>query len=190
MNKEKYQEICDSLEKLRLEGNPYWNASPEVVFVLESHVRRVPHCRMLEIGCSNGYTALRLVPALLEVRGTLITVESHVQRGNIAAENFCLAEVIDVVTLLRGHAPEIFSELSGKFDVVFLDATKYEHVSYVEKLLLLLSSQATIIADNISSHTDAMKPFVEYMHSLKGFSVEIKQLGTGLLVAEKRGENG
>ena len=187
MNKEKYQEICDSLEKLRLEGNPYWNASPEVVFVLESHVRRVPHCRMLEIGCSNGYTALRLVPALLEVRGTLVTVESHVQRGEIAIENFRLAEVIDVVTLLRGHAPEIFSELSGEFDVVFLDATKYEHVSYVEKLLPLLSSQATIIADNIFSHTDAMKPFVEYMHSLKGFSVEIKQLGTGLLIAEKLG---
>lgn len=140
---------------------------------------------MLEIGTSNGYTALRLVPVLMEVGGTLTTIESHKERGELAADHFRSAEVENTVTLVHGHAPEIFDLLTGVFDLIFLDATKYEHVSYVQALLPLVNDHCVIIADNIHSHEQSMKPFIEYMYSLSGFSVEIMSIETGILVAEK-----
>ncbi len=186
MNQDKYTEICNKLERLRLGENPFWNAGSRTVEEIILCIQRISNCRMLEIGTSNGFTALRLAPTLRSVHGSLITIESHQERGDLSEENFRLAGVEDIITLIRGHAPEILSSLSGIFDLVFLDATKYEHVSYVEQLIPLLSSNAIVIADNIFSHEEVMKPFVEYMQSLPNFSVEIKKIDTGLLVAQKQ----
>lgn len=186
MNSEVYKQICTELETQRINGNPYWSADPQTVEVIISFIKRVPHVRVLEVGCSNGHTALRLVPSLLGVGGSLVTIESHRARGEVAEKNFERAEVKNIITLVRGHAPEIFGELLGMFDVVFLDATKCEHVSYVEQLFPLLSPRAIIMADNVFSHGESMKPFVYFMQSLSNFSVEIKDIGTGLLVAQKR----
>lgn len=185
MNSEMYTSVCKDLENLRIGENPYWNAGPETVSLLISYIQRIPQCRVLEIGTSNGYTALRLVPALVEVGGSLVTIESHKERGELAATHFQSAGVGDVVTLVHGHAPEIFDSLTGVFDLIFLDATKYEHTSYIQALLPLMSERCIIVADNIHSHEEAMKPFIEYMYSLPGFSVEILSTETGILVAEK-----
>lgn len=186
MNTEKFQQICQELEVLRKGGNPYWNAGPETVSVIISYIHGISHCRMLEIGSSNGYTALRLVPALSDAQGSLTTIESHTERGNMAEANLRESGVTDVVTLVRGHAPEIFSALTGTFDLVFLDATKYEHESYVKNLLPFLGPDAVIIADNILSHADAMKPFIDYMQSIGVFLVKILPLETGILIAKKQ----
>ncbi len=185
MNNDIYTQICVELEKLRIAENPYWNAGPQTVDFLISQIQHIPHCRMLEIGTSNGYTALRLVPALREVGGTLTTVESHKERGELAKHHFRSAEVEDIITPVHGHAPEICDSLTGKFDLIFLDATKYEHVSYVQELLPFMSEHCIIIADNIHSHEESMKPFVEYLYSVPGFAIEIFPIETGILVARK-----
>jgi len=185
MNSQNYKYICTQLEKLRLDGNPYWNADSVVVDRLIAYIDPVPQCRVLEIGTSNGYTALRLVPALMRTQGHLVTIESHLERGGIAQEYFVSAGVESYITLVQGHAPEIFSQIEGVFDSVFLDATKYEHISYMQAIRDRLSPSAVIIADNVLSHDDAMNPFVEYMLSLPEFVVEIEQVGDGLLIARR-----
>lgn len=185
MNSQNYQYICTQLEKLRLDSNPYWNADSVVVDRLITFIDSASQCRVLEIGTSNGYTALRLVPALMRVGGHLVTIESHVERGGIAQEYFVSAGVEAYITLIRGHAPEIFSQIEGVFDIVFLDATKYEHIAYVQAILDRLSPLAMIIADNVLSHEEAMNPFVAYMSSLPEFVVEIEQIGDGLLIARR-----
>lgn len=185
MNSEIYTAVCKDLENLRITENPYWNAGPETIGLIVSYIQKFEQCRVLEIGTSNGYTALRLVPTLMKVGGTLTTIESHKERGELAEHHFRSAEVKDIVTLVHGHAPEIFDSLTGVFDLIFLDATKYEHVSYVQALIPLMSEYCVIIADNIHSHEESMKPFIEYMYSLSGFSVEILSTETGILVAKK-----
>ncbi|HRH23114.1 MAG TPA: class I SAM-dependent methyltransferase [Candidatus Magasanikbacteria bacterium] len=185
MNNEVYTRVCNELENLRVSENPYWNAGPKTVDLIISYIKNSPQCRALEVGTSNGYTALRLVPALIEVGGTLTTIESHKERGELAEHHFRCAEVEDTITLVHGHAPEIFDSLTGVFDLIFFDATKYEHVSYVTALLPFMNQACVVIADNIHSHEEAMKPFIEYMYSLAGFSVEILSIETGILVARK-----
>lgn len=185
MNNEVYITLCKDLENVRVIENSYWNAGTETVDLLVSYIQHIPHCRMLEIGTSNGYTALRLVPILMQVGGTLTTIESHKERGELAKHHFRTAEVEDTITLVHGHAPEIFDSLTEKFDLIFLDATKYEHISYVQALLPLMSEHCIIIADNIHSHEESMKPFIEHMYSLPGFAVEIVSIETGILVARK-----
>ncbi len=185
MNTEAYINVCKDLEDSRSTGNPYWNAGPRTVDLIISYIQKLGQCRVLEIGTSNGYTALRLAPSLIEVGGSITTIESHKERGDIAEHNFRSVDVGSIVTLVHGHAPEIFDSLAGVFDLIFLDATKYEHVSYVQALLPLMSEHCVVIADNIHSHEESMKPFIEYMYSLPGFSVEILSTETGILVAEK-----
>lgn len=186
MNIESYQHLCRSLEELRSAGNPYWNAGPATIEFLIRHIEKFHQCRMLEIGTSNGYTALRLVPVLSEVEGTITTVESHAGRGALARKHFDEVEVGDRVTLLPGHAPEVFSELTGTFDLVFLDATKYEHASYVEGLLPYLRVGSIIVADNVESHHEAMAAFVRFMQESPRFSAEVLPIETGILVARMR----
>lgn len=185
MHVENYTKICSDLEKVRIGGNPYWNAGPETIQYITSCIAYTPHCRVLEVGTSNGYTALRLAPALIEVFGTMVTIESHAERSDSAEQNIQFAGIGDVVTLVRGHAPEVFHSLQGTFDLVFLDATKYEHTSYVAQLLEYFNERTIIIADNVLSHAEALSSFVAYMYSLPGFSVEILDIETGLLVAKK-----
>ncbi len=185
MNTEVYNNVCKELEDRRATGNPYWNAGPQTVDLIISYIQKLGQCRVLEIGTSNGYTALRLVPSLIEVGGSITTIESHKERGDLAEHHFRIAEVGSIITLVHGHAPEIFDSLTGLFDIVFLDATKYEHVSYVQALLSLMNAHCVVIADNIHSHEEAMKPFIEYMYSLPSFSVEILSTETGILVADK-----
>ena len=183
MNGETYTTICTTLETLRTQGNPYWNAGPRTIELLAHHIAQIPGCRMIEIGTSNGYTALRLVNALQGVQGTLTTIESHRERGDLAERHLSEAEVTDVVHLLRGHAPEVFSRLTGTYDLIFLDATKYEHASYVEGLIPYLRPGSVIVADNVTSHPEAMSVFVRFMQDSPLFSTEIFPIETGVLVA-------
>ncbi len=185
MNNTIYTRLCNELEHTRIHGNPYWNAGPHTVELIISYIHKFQNCRMLEIGTSNGYTALRVAPALRAVSGSLVTIESHLERGNQATAHIELAELGDVITLVRGHAPEVCDSLTGIFDLIFLDATKYEHISYVRSLSAHMGDQCVIIVDNIASHETALQPFIDYMRALIGFSVEVVPIEAGILVAKK-----
>lgn len=183
MNNEIYQQLCISLEGLRSAGNPYWNAGPATIELLIRFIEKIPQCRVLEIGTSNGYTALRLVPVLNRVNGTLVTIESNGVRGDLAEHHMKTAGVSHMIRLIRGHAPEVFSEFTGTFDIVFLDATKYEHEAYVKGLIPYLRVGSVIVADNVLSHHHAMDSFVRYMQESPLFSTELVSIETGVLVS-------
>ncbi len=163
-------------------NNPTWNIDAATGIFLQSIITSHGYTRALEIGTSTGYSALHLAQALRQTHGMLITVESHANRFAEATKLFTEAGILDVVSQVHGHAPEILSKIDGFFDVVFLDATKYEHVSYVAALSERLIPGATIISDNMSSHAEQMQPFVDQMNADVRFKCEHIPIGTGLLV--------
>lgn len=95
---------------------------------------------VLEVGTSNGYSAIWLCLALEETDGHLTTIEIDPERVKLAKENLKRAGLAHRVTFLEGDAHKIVPTLKGPFDFVFLDADKgrehdYFGYLYPKKLL-------------------------------------------------------
>ncbi len=176
------------IEKLTGSDNQYWICGHAVGEFLYEKVLEVKPQNVLEFGTSVGYSALWMAKALRETGGRLFTVESHRERGDLAEGNFRGLE--DVITLVRGHAPEVLSEdvFNGViFDLIFFDATKYEHLSYFEAVYPRLRDGGFLIVDNVISHGEGkmMQKFLDAVKNHPRMTSEVLDLGSGILVAQK-----
>lgn len=105
---------------------------------------------VVEIGTSNGYSALWLCLGLNTTGGKLITHEIDFKTAVLARENFKLAGVEHIVTLVEGDAHQTITRLQEPIDIVFLDADKPGYLDYLNKLLPLVRPGGLILADNVS----------------------------------------
>jgi len=186
MMKAEVQKVMKDLEKIRREeDNPFWNVSPETGKFLYMMVKATGAKKVLEIGTSNGYSGLWLGAALLENGGELLTIESFIHRFNKAKENFKKAGLEGVVRQVLGHAPEVFEDITDSFDFAFFDATKAEHISYLEAVLPKLKDDGVIIVDNVISHKEQLKEFFKYVDSLDVVTSTKIPIGMGLLMITK-----
>jgi len=166
--------------------NPYWTVSRDTAELLQFlvFVHR-PRC-VLEIGTSIAYSTLFVASALEDCGGLLYTVESHVERLALAGDHITRALLNNIVVQIHGHAPEILSDIDELWDMVFFDATKMEHLSYIQTIESRLSPHALVIADNVISHAEVMKDYVNYISNHPDFISTTVAIGAGLLVSIKK----
>jgi predicted O-methyltransferase YrrM len=182
MNK-KIQTVLSSLEKEAKEkNNPYWIISHETGEFLNNLVREKNMKRVLEVGTSIGYSGIWLAEALTHTGGKLYTIESHDERFKIASANFQKTGLHDYVIQLKGHAPDV--EIPDMFDLLFLDATKAEHISYLTAFLFHMKKGGIIVADNALSHEAEMKDYKNYIFSSDQLKSKLIEIGTGLYYSE------
>ncbi|MCS7186806.1 MAG: O-methyltransferase [Armatimonadota bacterium] len=118
--------------------------------------------RVLEVGTSNGYSAIWLCMALEETDGHLTTIEIDPERVRLAKENLKRAGLAHRATVLEGDAHKIVPTLEGPFDFVFLDADKgreqdYFGYLYPKKFL----SGAIILVHNAIRMRRAMQRYLD-----------------------------
>lgn len=162
----------------------YWNIAPEVGKFFCSIVLLQGYAAVLEVGCSNGYSALWFAEALKQTGGNLFTVESNKQRQHQASRHFQQAGVDNIVTLIKGHAPEIINEHPEitDLDLAFFDATKSEYPSCLKTIIPRLKPTGIIIADNIKSHWQINQDFIQAAKSLENYKVLYSEdFGTGMI---------
>lgn len=176
------QELLEELEKT---SEQFWNISPVSANFLNMLIKISGAKNVLEIGTSNGYSAIWFAKALKPIGGHLTTIEFWDNRQNMAIENFKKCEVDDVITTELGSALEILPTLEENFDFVFIDANKGEYVKYFDLLSPKLKKGAIIAADNITSHAKKVEPFVTKIQSDPDYQVEILDLPAGMLLAYK-----
>jgi len=117
--------------------------------------------RGLEIGTSNGYSALWLGLAFKETGGRLITLEIEPQRAREAQENFEHAELDDIIESRINDALKEIPVLEGKFDFVFIDAWKPDYDKYLELILPKMKPGGVITAHNVTSQGSSVRDFLE-----------------------------
>jgi predicted O-methyltransferase YrrM len=117
--------------------------------------------RGLEIGTSNGYSALWLGLAFKQTGGGLITLEIEPKRAREARENFARAGLEDIIESRINDALKEIPTLEGKFDFVFIDAWKPDYVKYLELVLPLMKPGGVITAHNVSSQGSSLRDFLE-----------------------------
>ncbi|MDP6115218.1 MAG: O-methyltransferase [Planctomycetota bacterium] len=104
---------------------------------------------VVEIGTSQGYSAIWFCLALIRTGGKLTTYEIDSKRAKLAESNFEKAGVADIVTLVLGDAHEKVKDLAGPIDILFLDADKKGYIDYLQKLLPKVRAGGLIVAHNI-----------------------------------------
>jgi predicted O-methyltransferase YrrM len=129
--------------------------------ILYDIIRENGYTRGLEIGTSNGYSALWLGLAFKENGGQLITIEIEPQRAREAQENFIHAGLEDVIESRVNDALREIPVLDGPFDFVFIDAWKPDYLSYLRLVLPKMKPGGVITAHNVTSQGGSMQGFLE-----------------------------
>jgi predicted O-methyltransferase YrrM len=160
--------------------------------------------RVLEFGTAIGYSTVQLARLGPEV----VTMEVDEERIAAAREYARRAGVEDRIDLHEGPALEVLDDVTGPFDVVFLDAVKTEYPAYLERSLPMLRPGGVVMVDNVlwdgrvpeAHHTgevpdEATGTFLEFNEAF----VEHPQLeavvtpladGTGIGIKRERGDGG
>jgi predicted O-methyltransferase YrrM len=104
--------------------------------------------RILEIGTLGGYSTIWLARAL-PADGELISLEYSAKHAEVARANLAAAGLSSVAEVRVGPALESLPELTGPFDLVFIDADKRSNAEYFRWALRLSTVGSLIIVDNV-----------------------------------------
>ena len=181
--------ITKTLKSLEKTRSKFWNISSETGEFLNLLIKDRKIKKIFEIGASNGYSGIWIAEALKETNGHLYTMESNKNRYQLALKNFEKSGLKKYITLIQGHAPEDIPKNFKKFDLIFFDATKYEHLSYLQSMLPHTKINTLIITDNINSHKKELSSYIKNIKSLKNWLTIKLNIGTGLLISYKLTKN-
>jgi predicted O-methyltransferase YrrM len=144
--------------------------------------------RVLEIGTSNGYSALWLATALRRIPQAqrLLTIEHDAHKVQQARLNIANAGLSATITVHEGSATEIVTALPGPFDCVFFDADRISAPEQLRILLPKLERDVLLLADNVLSHPDEVAGYLKEFEQLPEFVTSTVTVGKGLHIAYRR----
>lgn len=112
-------------------------------YIKENNIKNI-----LEIGSAIGYSAIRM--AMVDDDIFVTTIEKDVNRYNIAVSNIKRYNLENRIKILNEDALE--SVIDGKFDLIFIDASKGNNINFFNRYKVNLNDNGVIITDNLSFH--------------------------------------
>jgi predicted O-methyltransferase YrrM len=164
-------------------GRMMLNLEPASARLISILVRASGVTRALEVGTSNAYSTIWLAWSLLPAGGKIISIDRNPDKHTLARENLRRADLLERVELRAGDAVEIARQLSGPFDLVFLDADRRMFPEVMNILLPKLANKVLVIADNVLSHPEDIAKYLKLISSLADFQNAIVPVGKGLSIA-------
>jgi predicted O-methyltransferase YrrM len=125
-------------------------------------VRRPNVKNVLEVGTLIGYSAI-LIASNLPQEGRVVTIEMKPKWARLAEENVRRAGLAHKIELHIGDALTVIPRIKGKFDMVFLDATKDEYLKYLELSEDKLETGGVVFADNVKAPARGMRDYLDYV---------------------------
>lgn len=155
--------ILSALKEIQ-QGPRFANVSDTDGRLLRLLAEAIDARRVVEIGTSTGESAVWLAMALEPTGGHIYTHEIDSGRAEVAQQNFQLAGVDGLITIVMGDAHEtvqryrdpddpLYVDTSNgeSIDLLFLDADKEGYVDYLDKLLPLVRPGGLVIAHNMNT---------------------------------------
>ena len=103
--------------------------------------------RILEIGTAIGYSGIVMLSAA--PNATLNSIELDENVAKMAKENFAKAQMSHRVNLFVGDAREIVTQLTGEYDLIFMDGPKGQYEVFLPYLTDVLKVGGTLVCDNV-----------------------------------------
>lgn len=140
---------------------------------------------VVEVGTSNGISAIWMGLALRKTGGKIITHEIDPEAAALARKNFAAAGMEKLITVVEGDAHETIKRLQGPIDLVFIDAEKEGYPDYLQKLLPLVRPGGLILAHNINARM-ANAAYVQAVSNDPNLETLLFSDGGGLSVSLKK----
>jgi len=173
-------EVLEDLQtRNRKPGSRLWAIPPETGRFLWIIIRSMAAKRVLEIGASGGYSGTWIAKALETSGGTLTTMDLDPDKVALARETYSRAGVADRVEIIPGDARDIVPTLEGQYDLVFLDCDKEFYLDLLEPILWRLRRGGLLIADNVLSHGELLKSYVDEVQHHPSLASLTLPIGSG-----------
>lgn len=118
----------------------------ELLFIL---ARVTGAVRILELGTASGYSGIFLGRAAAANQGRVVSLELDEAMAARARANFARAGLDQVVEVRVGEALTLMAEMSGPFDLAFLDIDKESYLPALSHCRRLLRAGGLLVADNV-----------------------------------------
>jgi caffeoyl-CoA O-methyltransferase len=131
--------------------------------------------RVLEFGTYTGYSALSMAEAL-PPDGEVVTLDIDPVNTSLAQTYWDRSNHGHKIKLVLGPASETLGQLSGKFDLVFIDADKPGYETYLDAALERLSPTGLIVVDNVLFSGEVLQstPASENGRAIAKFNQRVK----------------
>ncbi|QPP05519.1 methyltransferase domain-containing protein [Streptomyces bathyalis] len=176
--------LADRLQRLR-------NMTPAASSLISLLIRAQGSRDVLEIGTSNGYSAIWFADALRDTGGRLVSVETEKSRVDAARENLERADVSEYAEVLHGDGGQVLAGAGdASLDLVALDAERPAYEAYWPDLRRVLRPHGIIAVDNAVSHGEQLTGFRGLLEDDPSFAVSLQKTGDGVLTAVRTGARG
>lgn len=155
---------------------------------------------VLEVGTFTGVGTLTMAAAL-GPEGRVTTLERDAAMAAVARRHFGESPYGDRIELIEGDAAQTIAQLSGPFDLVYIDAAKVQYPDYYEAVLPKLAGHGVIVADNLfrggasldvsvsDENTAGMRAFAQRVQDDARVDNVLLTVGDGLMLAWHRPAN-
>lgn len=157
--------------------------------------------RILEVGTAVGFSTL-LMCEYSQPEMHITTIENYEKRIPKARENFQRAGRESQITFLEGDAGQILKELSGSYDLIFMDAAKGQYIHFLPEVLRLLKKGGLLVSDNVLQDGDIiesrfavtrrnrtiysrMRDYLWQLKHMKEFETAVLTVGDGVTISTK-----
>ena len=158
--------------------------------------------RILEIGSAIGYSSINM--ALVNDKIYITTIEKDIDRYNEAVNNIHKFDLDKRINIICDDALD--TEISGIYDMIFIDASKGNNINFFEKYKKNLSNDGVIITDNLLFHglvddesliktknqrgiVKKIKAFRDFLDNNLEFDTEYVLVGDGISISKRRSSN-
>ena len=160
---------------------------------------------ILEVGTATGFSALFMLEFVCK-KAKITTIERMEERVAKAEENFKKYDKRGQITLIKGDAQDVLSELvanGNEYDFIFMDAAKGQYINFFDNIKKLLSPKGMLITDNMlqegrlldSRYTvvrrertihQRMREYVKVLTTDKELETMLLETGDGMAVSVKK----
>jgi predicted O-methyltransferase YrrM len=158
------------------------NLEPDTAALLALLARIARSRTVVEIGTSNGYSAIWLADAVRDAGGAVTTID--VETSAEAVANVERAGVSAVVTFETADGGAYLAGLdSGNVDLLFLDAERVQYPGWWPHPKRVLRPGGVLAVDNVLSHPGEVAEFLALVDADPDFTGETIGVGKGLYLA-------
>lgn len=157
--------------------------------------------KILELGTAIGYSSILM--SMYSGKTTRITtIERDDKMIELAKSNIKKYGYEDRIQVLPGECLEMLKSLTGKFDMIFMDAGKGHYNHFLPECLRLLNEDGIIVADNVLFRgmvpnndllerrkvtiVKRMRKYLELVSDNKLFITSVIPMGDGIAVTTRR----
>ncbi len=159
------------------------NLEPETAAMLAVLVRATAARRLLEIGTSNGYSAIWLGDAVQGAGGSVLSIEIDPERARAGRENIAAAGLEETVEVRVADAGEVLRGFGdGEWDFVLLDSEREPYAGYWQDLVRTLAPGGLLVVDNARSHAHELAEFRELVEGDTRVLSSLVPIGAGVLM--------